>query len=719
MTGKAERLLLVLLVALLVVAPEDGGAARTAYDANGTFLIDGAKAFPIVLTLGPPVGGLTPAGTDGLDEVTAAGVNVLRAGPFGEPFTEEALADAQAMNRAAAARNVYTWVNLRELARAKPDTTQEETLKKVVTTLAGDPALAFWKGADEPQWVGWPASDLTHAYCLTTSRGDASWCDQTRSLDPWHLWVTIQAPRGTPADLAPYSLVTDSHGVNVYPVGIRTRAPDLHEVGRWTKTIESVTPNRVVWTTLQICSSGSIDGYGGYVLPTHQQERYMIYDAIINGARALNFFGGQVTGCFNASDAALGWNWTFWNSVLKPLVLEIGPRSDLYRALLEPGSALPLTTDDPFTQVTSRQVGGEIWVIAARHGSGTASVQIGGLPADGVTASVYTEGRSVAVTGGAIRDTFGEWGVHVYRFPAVADAAGPDTWIASGPSGSIRERTALFTFGSSRGARFECALDARQFAPCSSPSTYTNLSDGAHRVRVRAVDAAGRVDTTPAVRDWTIDGTAPRPAVAAPPRFQRRASVPVRWSAAETGSGVESYDVRYREAAANVAFGPFVSWRNATATTTASLPANPGSTYCFSARARDRVGNVSAWSRGTCTAIPLDDATLAAKGRWKRVSHPSYFLGTYSVSAARGAALVARGIRAKRIAVVVTKCPACGTARILWNGRRLRDVPLKGSTRIEVIEVASFAAVRTGTIAVRVVSPRKRVYVDAVGASLR
>ena len=51
-------------------------------------------------------------------------------------------------------------------------------------------------------------------------------------------------------------------------------------------TLAQITPSRNVWTTLQICHSGSFDANGNFVLPTLVQERYMIYDAIINGARS-------------------------------------------------------------------------------------------------------------------------------------------------------------------------------------------------------------------------------------------------------------------------------------------------------------------------------------------------------------------------------------------------------------------------------------------------
>ena len=49
----------------------------------------------------------------------------------------------------------------------------------------------------------------------------------------------------------------------------------------------------------------------------------MAYQAIVNGARGLNFFGGHLTQVATPADAAAGWNWTFWEEVLRPLVREL------------------------------------------------------------------------------------------------------------------------------------------------------------------------------------------------------------------------------------------------------------------------------------------------------------------------------------------------------------------------------------------------------------
>ena len=70
--------------------------------------------------------------------------------------------------------------------------------------------------------------------------------------------------------------------------------------------------------------------------------------------------------------------------------------------------------------------------------------------------------------------------------------------------------SASFTFFSTeRGSTFECALDGSGFTGCASPRSYANLPDGEHVFRVRATDAAGNTDGSPARRVWTVDTVKP------------------------------------------------------------------------------------------------------------------------------------------------------------------------------------------------------------------
>jgi hypothetical protein len=534
--GSATKGVVLVLVALLAsVLPGLCAAARTQTDVHGTVLIDGTKAFPIVLAKGPEPGSTTPDGGDALDEVVNAGVNVFKVGPASDPWSPDDEEDARVWNDAAAARGAYTWVNLATLATATPQTpVRDALLRRVVGLLKDAPALAMWKGADEPWLAGFAPEQLQYAYCVSTSVGAPDWCQQP--VDDDHLWVTIQAPRGTGEQLAPYDAVTDVHGVDDYPVTWQNRAdPNLHEVGTWTQTIASVTPNQAVWTTLQVCASGSSGpNPGEFVLPTRRQERYMIYDAILNGARSLAFYGGNIDRCWTPSDEQLGWNWTFWNDVLKGLIEEINADSPIAPALVNPGSTQVLASTDATTQVIRRDgANGDLWVIAARNGAGSSQVAISGLPAGRTSGTVYTEGRSVAVTDGSFTDTFEQWDVHVYRFaapppplpppppvspppapapppapsfvPIARDTTAPGTRIIVAPSRRTKLRRARFRFTATEpGTVFQCKLDRGRWLQCRSPKAYRGLRNGVHVFRVRARDAAGNADPTPAVRSWRI-----------------------------------------------------------------------------------------------------------------------------------------------------------------------------------------------------------------------
>src|SRR5262249_16934390 len=52
---------------------------------------------------------------------------------------------------------------------------------------------------------------------------------------------------------------------------------------------------------------------------------------------------------------------------------------------------------------------------------------------------------------------------------------------------------------------YECNLDGAGFMPCADPVTFVNLADGPHGLEVRARDAAGNVDASPATSIWMVD----------------------------------------------------------------------------------------------------------------------------------------------------------------------------------------------------------------------
>src|SRR4029079_10871460 len=89
----------------------------------------------------------------------------------------------------------------------------------------------------------------------------------------------------------------------------------------------------------------------------------------------------------------------------------------------------------------------------------------------------------------------------------------PDTAFTGGPVDPHpkNDTKPSFTFNSPTDATatFQCSVDNAAFTTCTSPHTTATLAAGAHNIRVRAIDAAGNIDATPAVRNFTIDLTAP------------------------------------------------------------------------------------------------------------------------------------------------------------------------------------------------------------------
>ncbi len=102
------------------------------------------------------------------------------------------------------------------------------------------------------------------------------------------------------------------------------------------------------------------------------------------------------------------------------------------------------------------------------------------------------------------------------------DLTPPNTLIVSSPPGTTNSTSATFDFnyaGTETGTvTYECKLDTEAaFTPCPDPKTYTNLGEGPHTLLVRAMDAAGNVDSSPARYDWTVDLTPPETKIVSGP----------------------------------------------------------------------------------------------------------------------------------------------------------------------------------------------------------
>jgi acid phosphatase type 7 len=158
------------------------------------------------------------------------------------------------------------------------------------------------------------------------------------------------------------------------------------------------------------------------------------------------------------------------------------------------------------------------------------------------------------------------------------DSNPPETSIDSGPSGTLSISSASFAFASSKpNSTFECRLDGGAYGSCASPMSYANLSDGSHTFQVRATDATGNTDSTPALRTWKVDTTAPHTTIHSGPSGPTNDVTPTFTFSSEPGA---TFECRLDGAAFTACTSP-KTYRDV-----------PDGHHTWDVRATDRAGNV-------------------------------------------------------------------------------------------------------------------------------
>ncbi|MGH3369371.1 MAG: hypothetical protein ACRDPR_05165 [Nocardioidaceae bacterium] len=264
------------------------------------------------------------------------------------------------------------------------------------------------------------------------------------------------------------------------------------------------------------------------------------------------------------------------------------------------------------------------------------------------------------------------------------------------------------------GTTTTCQLDAGPASSCGSSYIRSGLATGVHTLRVRAVEPGGRVVV--AARTFTTDAAAPAVRLTAPTFGTTTATSAQITYAASDASGVSSYDVRYRRSPYNGTFGAYVQPWTGTRSTTVSLSVAPGYEYCVAVRARDLYGNVSGWTAERCFSRPLDDTALTLSTGWTRSRNSVFYLGTVTSSSRYGAALT-KPVVARRVTIVATRCPSCGSVAVYLGTTRLGSVNLAASTtqRKVLIALPALTAPRSGTLRIVVTSASGRlVQIDGV-----
>ncbi|MFP2956978.1 Ig-like domain-containing protein, partial [Myxococcus sp. 1LA] len=108
------------------------------------------------------------------------------------------------------------------------------------------------------------------------------------------------------------------------------------------------------------------------------------------------------------------------------------------------------------------------------------------------------------------RDTAGNVDNDPPHHTWTVDLRPPDTQIGLKPDILTNQLTATFTFSASEpNVGFECSYDGSDYFTCVSPYELPNdvfqfITEGEHHFLVRAIDAAGNHDVTPASHSWSV-----------------------------------------------------------------------------------------------------------------------------------------------------------------------------------------------------------------------
>lgn len=251
------------------------------------------------------------------------------------------------------------------------------------------PALFGYLLVDEPAWVGVAFQKLKVSY------------DELKKLDPYHpIWIN-EAPRGSIDVYRLYSQASDIFGVDIYPVpaGSHSSLDDktLTSVGKYSlrvaEALDGLKPN---WMVLQGFAWGNISKGKEVLYPTVAESRFMAYDAMLNNATAISYYGlSHIDNPQFAAD-------------LGNVTLEMQRMSTLF-------VLGRVVKDDVQGSVRTRLIEfeGKRYLIAMNNSNVRQQVV---LNSDFKTseAIVFEENRKVVVKSGAINEEFAPYIVHVY-----------------------------------------------------------------------------------------------------------------------------------------------------------------------------------------------------------------------------------------------------------------------------------------------------------------
>jgi hypothetical protein len=291
------------------------------------------------------------------------------------------------------------WVPLaQELQFADGDVTaKKQRLAALVAGVGDHPALVLWESIDEPAWGGSSAWGLREGYQFL------------RTLDPRRPVWTNHAPRNRVDTLVHYNQATDIAGCDVYPVPMpqtQSNLPNktLSVVGDETrKSVASVGGGKPVFMVLQGFAWKNLTSPSDpkAIYPSFAESRFMAYDAIVNGANGILYWGTPTTPKPSR----------FWAD-LKTLVSELRTLAPVLAASPVVGKATARVNGDA-VRVSHRRLGGD-HVLLVVNRSGTArSAEVSVPGTAGIAWRPLFGDPSPTIDGDRLRVELPAWGVAV------------------------------------------------------------------------------------------------------------------------------------------------------------------------------------------------------------------------------------------------------------------------------------------------------------------
>jgi hypothetical protein len=280
--------------------------------------------------------------------------------------------------------------------RSLDDAALTARLQATVDCVGVSPRYRGWM-FDEPELTGYDPALLERVIRTL------------RALDPGHqAWVNL-SPYATDGQLQSFGASADVLGFDIYPIpeghyGLPNES--LSVVGDYTERVQAAAPAGAdVWMILQAFGYSDLDEGTEGRRPTPDELRFMVYDALVHGARGVMFFGSHQLRNTIPLDEPV------WDAGVRRAARELG----IIGPLLLRGEPLGDVSAQPKSLAARGWRSCDSQLLIAINTS--ASPEIGLLCfGDGIRdAYDIFEDRRPIVDRGCLRDEFGAHGVHVYR----------------------------------------------------------------------------------------------------------------------------------------------------------------------------------------------------------------------------------------------------------------------------------------------------------------